>query len=90
MSNIELCTKFLLSSDIQLLGGLNYIMSKKDDRWSTDDCYQCRNNLLKLSCDVAIVRLADGSLVYCCAHCRDLTAKVNARRIELRDAMSQK
>ncbi len=85
----ELGEQFLASNEIQLLGGMNLIMSSKDRHWRKDDCYQCRRDLLELNCDVFAVRLGDGSHVFCCAPCRDLTQKIDDRRIELRDAMKR-
>lgn len=85
----ELSEQFLATNEIQLLGGMNFIMLEKDPNWKTEDCYQCRRDLVKLGCDVTIVRLHDGKSVYCCTPCRALTAQVDARRIELRDAMKR-
>lgn len=81
----ELAEKFLATDEIQLLGGMNFIMSKKDAKWSTDDCYQCRRNLESLNCTVGLVKLASKEYVSSCIECTKLITKVNNRRIELRD-----
>jgi hypothetical protein len=83
----ELGEQFLATNEIQLLGGINVIMSEKDPNWNTGDCYKCRRDLVKLGCPVALVRLRSGKPVYCCVPCQELTARIEARRIELRDAM---